>query len=49
LAAAIKGVPGVVEHGLFLGMASVAYLATPDGQVRVETPASSVGIPDGSE
>jgi ribose 5-phosphate isomerase len=26
--------PGVVAHGMFLGMAAAAYVATPDG-VRV--------------
>ncbi|MFL5826067.1 MAG: ribose-5-phosphate isomerase RpiA [Thermoleophilaceae bacterium] len=35
LAAAIKAETGVIEHGLFLGMASAALLGTPDG--RVET------------
>jgi ribose 5-phosphate isomerase A len=37
LAAAIKETVGVVEHGLFLGLASLALLGTPDGGVeRVE-------------
>lgn len=40
LAAAIKGTTGVVEHGLFLGIASAAYLADPEGNVRVVTPAT---------
>lgn len=31
LGAALKGVVGVVEHGLFLGMAAEAILAGPDG------------------
>lgn len=31
LAAALNAVPGVVEHGLFLGLASGAILAGPDG------------------
>jgi ribose 5-phosphate isomerase A len=31
LAEAIKGLPGVVEHGLFLVEASVAYVGTRDG------------------
>jgi ribose 5-phosphate isomerase A len=35
LAAAIKAETGVVEHGLFLGMASMALLGTPDGRVEV--------------
>jgi ribose 5-phosphate isomerase len=28
-------VPGVVEHGLFIGMASQALLGRPDGEVDV--------------
>ncbi len=35
LAAAIKATVGVVEHGLFLGMASEALLGTPEGGVEV--------------
>jgi ribose 5-phosphate isomerase A len=31
LAATLKSRPGVVEHGLFLGMAAEAIVATPDG------------------
>ncbi|HEX2019174.1 MAG TPA: ribose-5-phosphate isomerase RpiA [Aurantimonas sp.] len=31
LSAALHAVPGVVEHGLFLGLASEAILASPDG------------------
>ncbi|MHB1356949.1 MAG: ribose-5-phosphate isomerase RpiA [Anaerolineae bacterium] len=31
LAAAIKAIPGVVEHGLFLGMAHRVVVASPDG------------------
>ena len=38
LAVAIKGTVGVVEHGLFLGMASEALLGTPDGGVEILTP-----------
>ena len=38
LAGQIKATVGVVEHGLFLGMASEALLGTPDGQVEVMTP-----------
>ena len=38
LAGAIKGTVGVVEHGLFLGLASEALLGTPDGGVEVMTP-----------
>ena len=35
LAAQIKGTVGVVEHGLFLGMADEALLGRPDGTVDV--------------
>ena len=38
LAGAIKATVGVVEHGLFLGLASEALLGTPDGRVEVMTP-----------
>jgi ribose 5-phosphate isomerase A len=31
LSSALHALPGVVEHGLFLGMASAAILAGPDG------------------
>ncbi|RIY03828.1 ribose-5-phosphate isomerase RpiA [Aureimonas flava] len=31
LSAALHAIPGVVEHGLFLGLASAALLAGPDG------------------
>jgi ribose 5-phosphate isomerase A len=31
LASAIRSIPGVVEHGLFLGMAHAAYVAGPRG------------------
>ena len=34
LAAAVKALPGVVEHGFFLGMADEALLGTLDGQVE---------------
>lgn len=37
LAEALEGVPGVVEHGLFLGMAERAVLGRPDGGVEVLT------------
>lgn len=33
LADALKGVTGVVEHGLFLGLADVALVGGPDGRV----------------
>lgn len=31
LAAALAAIPGVVEHGLFVGLAEKAYVARPDG------------------
>lgn len=34
-AALIKGVTGVVDHGLFIGMATEAVVGAPDGSVRV--------------
>jgi ribose 5-phosphate isomerase A len=36
----IKQIPGVVEHGLFIGMAERALLGRPDGQVDVITAGS---------
>jgi len=33
---ALKRVPGVVEHGLFLGIADVAIVAGADGVVVLE-------------
>ncbi len=38
LAAAIKATVGVVEHGLFLGVASEVLLGTPDGDVEALRP-----------
>jgi ribose 5-phosphate isomerase A len=38
LAAALKATVGVVEHGLFLGLASEALLGTPAGEVEVLSP-----------
>jgi ribose 5-phosphate isomerase A len=35
LGGALKRVPGVVEHGLFIGMAERALLGRPDGEVEV--------------
>ncbi len=35
LGAAVKQVPGVVEHGLFVGLADQALLGLPDGSVDV--------------
>ena len=41
LAFALKRVPGVVEPGLFLGVADLAIVATPDGvQLLQRTPSS---------
>lgn len=37
LAAALCAVPGVVEHGLFIGLADAAVLATPEGIVTLGT------------
>jgi ribose 5-phosphate isomerase A len=34
-AAEIRGIPGVVEHGLFLGMASLALIAGDQGVIKV--------------
>ena len=31
LAKALQGIPGIVDHGLFIGLASAAILAAPDG------------------
>ena len=36
LAAALKSVTGVVEHGLFLDLADLALVGTPDGVVTLE-------------
>ena len=38
LASAIRQQPGVVEHGLFLGMATDVIFATPDGIVSLTRP-----------
>lgn len=38
LAHALSGVPGVMEHGLFIGLAGMAILAGPDGVKIVERP-----------
>jgi ribose 5-phosphate isomerase A len=42
LAAKLSAVPGVMEHGLFIGLAQAAILAGPDGTRIVERPRSSV-------
>ncbi len=36
LAHALSGIPGVMEHGLFIGLAQTAILAGPDGVTVVE-------------
>ena len=36
LDAALKRVPGVLENGLFLGIADAAVIAGPDGVVVIE-------------
>lgn len=38
LARRLSDIPGVVEHGLFLGMASLALIGQPDGSVIELTP-----------
>jgi ribose 5-phosphate isomerase A len=38
LAAAIRQQPGVVEHGLFLGLTTDVILATPDGVEHLTRP-----------
>lgn len=38
LAAHLDAMPGVVEHGLFLGMAHLAIIATPDAVEILESP-----------
>jgi ribose 5-phosphate isomerase A len=37
LGEALKATVGVVEHGLFIGLADEALLGKPDGQVEVMT------------
>jgi ribose 5-phosphate isomerase A len=38
LAGRLAAIPGVVEHGLFIGLAQVAVIAGPDGRRVVERP-----------
>lgn len=38
MAHALSGIPGVMEHGLFIGLADTAILAGPDGVSLVERP-----------
>jgi ribose 5-phosphate isomerase A len=35
LAARLDRIPGVVEHGLFIGLCHAAYIATPEGIIRL--------------
>jgi len=35
LATALSGIPGVVEHGLFVGIAACAYIAGPNGVTKI--------------
>ncbi len=39
VASALDGVSGIVDHGLFIGIADVVYLAGPDGVRRLTPPA----------
>jgi ribose 5-phosphate isomerase A len=39
LPALLRTIPGVVDHGLFLGVAALAFLGAPDGAVTVLQPA----------
>jgi ribose 5-phosphate isomerase A len=45
LAAAVKAVPGVVEHGFFLGMAAAAVVGTPDGVRVLERGSRPAAVP----
>ena len=38
LASVLNSIPGVVEHGLFIGLASILVLAGPQGIRAVERP-----------
>ncbi|MFI4961885.1 MAG: ribose-5-phosphate isomerase RpiA [Hyphomicrobiales bacterium] len=38
MADALSGIPGVMEHGLFIGLAQTAILAGPDGVTVIERP-----------
>jgi len=38
LAHVLSGIPGVMEHGLFIGLAQIAILAGPDGITVIERP-----------
>lgn len=41
LASKLDGVTGLLEHGLFVGMAEVAFVAHPDGHVQTLRPAGA--------
>jgi len=45
LAAAVKAVPGVVEHGFFLGMATAVVLGTSDGVRVLERGSRPAAVP----
>lgn len=45
LSLALKTQPGIVEHGLFLGIASTVYVGTPDGVVTLERPMTTADVP----
>ena len=45
LAAAVKAVPGVVEHGFFLGMAAAAVVGTSDGVRVLERGSRPAAVP----
>lgn len=40
LGARLDGIPGVLDHGLFLGMAQSAFIAEPGGVRRIDRPES---------
>lgn len=42
LAASLSAIPGVVEHGLFIGLASAAVLAGPNGIRVIERPRAAI-------
>jgi ribose 5-phosphate isomerase A len=45
LAAAVKAVPGVVEHGFFLGLATAAVVGTADGIRVLERGSRPAAVP----
>jgi ribose 5-phosphate isomerase A len=38
MAHALSGIPGVMEHGLFVGLAQMAIISGPDGIKIIERP-----------